>query len=247
MNIFVPKSYSELTPAQTRWLFRMIIRNPEMNTIELKTIAFLRFANIRVITRDHETGDFLVKFGRTIVRIDAGQIAGATRHLDWILFPPATPWRPQRIAWRKPTEADFSEITFRTFLTIDNLYQGYLQTEDISLLLQIARHLVPRPRRPFRQWELLAIFKWIESVKDFFARKFPNFFQPVGESDSLSGKPALPTRKQLEDAMNAQIRALTKGDITREEEILDMPCWRALIELDAQAREYQALKKASKN
>jgi hypothetical protein len=221
----------------------MIIRNPEMNTIELKTIAFLRLSNIRVITRDHETGDFLIKFGRTIIRIDAEQIAGATRHLDWILFPPDTPWRPERIAWRRPTEADFSEITFRTFITIDNLYQGYLQTEDISLLLQIARQLVPRPRRPFRKWELLAIFKWVESVKDFFARKFPDFFQPLGESDSLSGKPALPTRKQLEDAMNAQIRALTKGDITREEEILDMPCWRALIELDAQAREYLELKR----
>ena len=38
--------------------------------------------------------------------------------------------------------------------------------------------------------------------------------------------------------MNAQIRALTKGDITKEKEILAMDTWRALQELNAQAKEY---------
>ena len=35
------------------------------------------------------------------------------------------------------------------------------------------------------------------------------------------------------------IRALTKGDITKEREILALDTRRALTELDAQAREYQ--------
>ena len=43
--------------------------------------------------------------------------------------------------------------------------------------------------------------------------------------------------------MNAQIRALTKGDVTKEKEILAMDCWRALTELDAQAQEYQELQR----
>ncbi len=41
--------------------------------------------------------------------------------------------------------------------------------------------------------------------------------------------------------MNAQIRALTKGDITKEKEILSLDTWRALTELNAQAREYKEL------
>ena len=37
--------------------------------------------------------------------------------------------------------------------------------------------------------------------------------------------------------MNAQIRALAQGDITKEKEILSMDCWRALTELNEKARE----------
>lgn len=45
----------------------------------------------------------------------------------------------------------------------------------------------------------------------------------------------------LQEAMDAQIRALTKGDITKEAEILALDTWRALTELNAQAREYKQL------
>jgi hypothetical protein len=43
--------------------------------------------------------------------------------------------------------------------------------------------------------------------------------------------------------MNAQIRALTKGDITKENTVLKMDVWRALTELDAQAADREELKK----
>ena len=42
--------------------------------------------------------------------------------------------------------------------------------------------------------------------------------------------------------MDSQIRALTKGDITKEDAVLSMPCHRALTELDALAREYDDLR-----
>ena len=41
----------------------------------------------------------------------------------------------------------------------------------------------------------------------------------------------------LMGAMDAQIRALTEGDITKEETIKRLPCWRALTELNQKARE----------
>ena len=47
--------------------------------------------------------------------------------------------------------------------------------------------------------------------------------------------------------MNAQIRALTKGDITKEKEVLNMDTWRALFELDAQAKEAQELRNKYKS
>jgi uncharacterized protein YbjQ (UPF0145 family) len=59
-------------------------------------------------------------------------------------------------------------------------------------------------------------------------------------SESSNALGYSPTDK-VKDSMNAQIRALTKGDITKEQEILNMDTWRALTELNAQAREYQEI------
>ena len=45
------------------------------------------------------------------------------------------------------------------------------------------------------------------------------------------------------DAVNAQIRALTDGDVTKEEFIKGYDCWRCLTELDAKAREAEEFKR----
>ena len=42
-----------------------------------------------------------------------------------------------------------------------------------------------------------------------------------------------PIGEVLRTAINAQIRAFTGGDITKEEAVLSMDTWRALTELDA--------------
>jgi hypothetical protein len=55
------------------------------------------------------------------------------------------------------------------------------------------------------------------------------------------------TFEKLYNAMNMLIRALTKGDITKEKEILAMDTHRALVELSAQAEEYEQLKKQHPN
>ena len=46
--------------------------------------------------------------------------------------------------------------------------------------------------------------------------------------------------------MDNQIRALTKGDVTKEEQVLATDTVRALTELDTMAREYQELQKEMK-
>ena len=50
----------------------------------------------------------------------------------------------------------------------------------------------------------------------------------------------------LRDATNAQIRALTGGDITKEATIRQMDTHRALTELDAKAREAEEYRKSLK-
>ena len=44
------------------------------------------------------------------------------------------------------------------------------------------------------------------------------------------------------EVVDAEIRALTGGDITKEAQVLQSDCWRALTELDAKAREAREMK-----
>lgn len=86
-------------------------------------------------------------------------------------------------------------------------------------------------------------FYWFASVKANFTRLFPHFFTNIPqEKSNLLGSANLGVGEELRQAMNAQIRALTGGDITKEAAILQMDCWRALTELDAKAQEAQELR-----
>lgn len=110
---------------------------------------------------------------------------------------------------------------------------------------------------PIKNWQsagtALAITNWISALKQYFTHLYPDFYQPINDSTSLApdGKSAsnrdanavsIPSPAKLREVMNAQIRALTKGDITKEEQILALPLDRALTELNALAREYKELK-----
>lgn len=64
------------------------------------------------------------------------------------------------------------------------------------------------------------------------------------EADFLGYAP--PIGEVLRTAMNAQIRALTGGDITKEEAVLSMDTWRALTELEAKAKEAEDIKRQTK-
>ena len=90
--------------------------------------------------------------------------------------------------------------------------------------------------------EATCIFYWFTSVKRYFASLFTHF---LGISPS-NGENAALSFRQLQDNVNTQIRALTGGDITKERDVLRMDCWRALTELDAKAKDYDELQKATK-
>ena len=130
-------------------------------------------------------------------------------------------------------------MPFEQYIIVDNLYQGYLQTQDDTLLDEIASVVYPGIKTPLAADERIAIFYWVASLKSSLASRYPDFFQPADTvaTGNLLGSPSL----SVEAAMNAQIRALTKGDVTKEAEVLALDTHRALTELNAQAREYKQL------
>lgn len=157
------------------------------------------------------------------------------------------PVRLERIKGKRAITADFQGVPFETYIICDNLYQGYLQTQNDALLAELATHLYPglncKPST-LNDAEKISIFYWLASLKDFFSHRFSDFLQPASADNGnlLGGSPNIGS--QLQESMDAQIRALTKGDVTKESEILALDTWRALTELNAQAKEYKQLKAA---
>ncbi|WP_334641520.1 hypothetical protein [Segatella copri] len=91
----------------------------------------------------------------------------------------------------------------------------------------------------FEPYELLGVFMWFSSVKEYFAANFPHFFRPAREGGELRREDILP-------AMQAQIRALTDGDVTKLQAVYNTDCWAALTELDNKAREAEEFRKRNR-
>ncbi len=235
INFIVPQGWHELSDKQLRYVYQLIADN--FATDEIKTLCLLRWSGTKVIGRQ-DNGSYLLKKGKILFEVTPLTLAELLPHLDWLGSLPTAPVRLSKINRQNALPADFSEVSFADFIICDNLYQGYLQTQNEELLDQLGATLYGKSMT-FKPYERISIFYWFASLKDSFARKYSEFFQSTqaATGGNLLGAPSM----NVEEAMNAQIRALTKGDVTKESEVLALDTHRALTELNAQAREYKQL------
>ena len=235
INFIVPQGWQELDDNRLRFVYELIAKGYE--TDEIKTICFLRWSGTKVIGRQ-KNGTYLLKKGKLLFETTPLTLAELLPHLAWLGSLPPAPIRLSKINRRQALPADFEGVPFETYIICDNLYQGYLATQDDDLLDQLGATLYDKAMR-FKPCERINIFYWFAALKATLSKKYADFFQPLATTSdgNLLGSSA----PSVEDAMNAQIRALTKGDITKEAEVLALDTHRALIELNAQAREYREL------
>lgn len=235
INFIVPQGWHELGDKQLRYVYQLLAE--EYSSDEIKTLCLLRWSGAKVIGRQ-DNGTYLLKHGKTLFEVTPLTLAELLPHLDWLATVPSQPVRLSKINRCEALPADFSEVPFETYIVVDNLYQGYLTTQDDALLDELAAVLYGK-QLTLKPAERISVFYWIASLKEFFSHRYPDFLRLTSEvagGDLLGGQ-----QQSVEEAMNAQIRALTKGDITKEKEILALDTWRALTELNAQAREYREL------
>ena len=211
--ITLPVSWQELTDRQLYYLYDLFLDN--LSADQIKTYCFFLWGKIRIECR-YDEHDYIVRHDKETFKVSRELIASAIHELDWIVEIPEYPVRISRIRKHAALPADFQGVEFEKYIYCDNLYQGYLSTQKQELLNEMAGILY----------------------------NAPGILRPAGSmtSENLLEQGA-PLGRRLQEAMNAQIRALTKGDITKEREVLSMDTWRALAELDAQAKEYEELKK----
>ena len=99
------------------------------------------------------------------------QIQAATVTLGFLAQCSSYSTRITKIRNANAIEVDFQGVSFSTFISADNYYQGYLHTKNGVLLNELDTFLYSRSSRltspPFRN-----TFHWSTSLKHYFARSW---------------------------------------------------------------------------
>ena len=266
-NITLPTSWAELTDKQLHMVYSLFAR--DLSSSEVKTLCLMKWNGLKVLSQLPDKR-FLIKRGKVfdkpneqrkarfisamarklrpkvkeVVPLSIRQIQQATSVLDFLDSFAPMPVRISKIGRHKAIAADFEKVPFEQYLYVENLFQGYLNTQSNELLLQMAQVLYASDHVKPDKAHLVGIFYWMASLKQYFAGLFSNFYKPAEANNdgNLLGSGQSDLYNQLRDSTNAMIRALTGGDITKEAAIIKMDTWRALTELDAKARESESLK-----
>lgn len=253
-----PSSWAELSEEQLRYV--LSVMSIHHDHIVIKCYLLARFCGLTVhkYTRtgwkcsvkcgeSDENGDTKTgKVRERVLYISAAEILSLLKNFDFI--DKFTNFRPlQRASDVLLTAVDsmLHDVSFYDYLNIEKNYQLFMLNQEDKFLQKMA-HLLYRTEdgsadetAHFEPYELLGVFIWFSSVKEYFAANFPHFFKPAREGGELRRVDILP-------AMQAQIRALTDGDVTKQQAVYNTDCWAALTELDNKAREAEEFKERNR-
>lgn len=244
LTLRVPTCWEELSQKEL-FLFFDLWSNPLLGDTERKVLFVVGYNGLTIERSPYRHGEYLatrkvsfwygVLHGVPRYRLRPGNLLQAVEVMAWADTPPRDVLSQRMIAHCEALDPLLHGVTFETWLIIENLYQGYLQTEEEEVLQRLAQVLYPdlRPRTVLRRAHLYGILFWMGGLRSYLYARFPHLFRPTVPG----GAPP-----DMEEVMNAQIRALTGGDVTKEREVLRTDVWRVLTELDAKARETQQSK-----
>lgn len=219
VNIIVPTSWDGLTDEQLAevcaWSASTLY-----NIEEVKSLFLLRFC----ITPAQREG------------LTAADLLPAIEALDWLDHPPTTPIRIELLHGRQAVDASLHGVSFENYLIAENCFQGWVATQSAAPLQDLASVLYPSEEAmpALSEGECYGLAIWWTGLKSLFSLHFSDLLRPAAPSEDEG-------EADMAEAMNAQIRALTGGDITKEQLVLSADCWRALTELNAKAREAREL------
>ena len=230
IDITLPRSWRDMSQEKLRYFFSLMAMG--FGQDQIKTYCLFRWGNLEVVQQMGKS--YMLKKDKKEFLASPMLIASCVDCLSFLDEMPTYPTNLRKIGRYECLPFNFSEVPFKKFIICDNLYQGYMATKKENLLEEMAKVLY-NPRVKLNNPERISILYWWASLKNYFNSEFKYFFNGTS-SGTLTGE-------QVKNAMNAQIRALTGGDITKEKEVLAMDTWRALTELDAKAHDYEELER----
>ena len=211
----------------------------EKTLTKVKMAMLLYLCNIEVDCRTKEGFLCLEKTSGQTFLLDADYLPDMISHLDWMDTPENMTQRIEEVGGFRAVDFELRELTFGKYLECDNYYQAFLVGHDESSLKNMARILYRVPEdfdvSCLKEHILLGVMLWWMAAKKVLSLWFPDFLKPADGEGTIS-------QESQTESMRAQIRMLTKGDVTKEEYILNsLSVWTAMAELNAQAREAEEI------
>lgn len=249
VNLTAPKSWKEMTQEQLHYTLTLLATFNDFTVI--KTYMLLRFTGIHVVKKDRFGWRCFARTGFLGLRkrpltIQAWQVEYMIRQFDYIGTYEGMGVRLDDVRGLHAVDVNLHGVRFFDYLSAEKYYQAYCINKDERFLTKLALELYRKKdgskARKIRldKAQLLGTFLWYSYVKNVLASAFPHFFKKIDRIIEDEGD------YNFMESVNVQIRALTNGDLTKEQLIFDTDCWRALTELDAKAKETEELKKKLK-
>ena len=251
IELTVPRGYSEMTENQLRYVAALQVSGQTEESIRTK--CFIRFAGIKPVAHLGETYYFIRPKFKGTFSLKAEEVAYFSKKMDWITknYIGITPI--QKIGRYQAVDRIFRDITFAQYLDSENYYQAFIFTKKEQYLHKLMATLYLTGKkydnsltdkrakyftRHASEVEKIATIMWIMGVKEYFSIKFNHLFS--GTSAGVGGDEKAPDMFEI---INNQVRALTDGDITKREKVLQSNTWDALKELNEKAKEAKNLTK----
>lgn len=250
LNITAPKTWRELSQDELRYTLFLLTRFQEPWTV--KTYLFCRLSGIDII-KHTRTGwkcsllcqvDGKSRPKHRVIYLQTEMIHSLLSQFDFI--DGFDNFQPLQKIGRLTAVSSIRKITFQDYLFAEKYYQLYLIHRQDKFLQQLG-YILYRNEVHFRDdlvkfnaEELLGTFLWYSDFKSVAAANFPHFFKTAKEGVE-------PTVEDINMGIRAQVRALTDGDITKQQAVFDTDCWTALTELDEKAREAEEYNDKMKN
>lgn len=226
LKLNLPTSWENLSDAQHRYIVRMMAAG--FSGEELKYHTLLRFAELTPLSSSMP--NVLAHHGHA-VRIPMEELAVAISAFNFLDGYPTTPRRWPTIGKAVAVDEMLYGVPFSDFLALENLYQGFLYSKNPEALDEMTGILYPDISPTLRSEEdtRMVVMLWYSALKQSFTAQYPDLFAPTGDTGSSPSSPG--------KVMNSMIRALTGGDVVKEEQVLAIDTHRALTELNEKARE----------
>jgi hypothetical protein len=245
IDIYAPTSWRKMTQQQLRYVLTLLSMWEDMDRV--KTYMLIRFSGIHIcgyterVTRDQPKA-FSCWFRpawwkpRHWFTLEPWQVASLISQFDFIDQFDGMDVRLERIHGCRAVDDILDHYPFGDYLMAEQYYQLAVSSgkpemiEKLATFLYVKRNGKHPKRLSLSPAEQMGTLRWFAHVKSYFAERWPYFFRRVdADIEEMD--------IDLMGAMDAQIRALTEGDITKEDTIKALPCWRALTELNEKARE----------